>query len=464
MQPIRAVTTSGEEILLSDAAVAGLRASLKGELLRAEDPGYDEGRALWNALHDRRPAAIVRCAGAGDAVAAMNFARTHRIAVAVRGGGHNVAGTGSCDGGIQLDLSRMKGIRIEPSGNTATVEPGVTWAEFDREAQAFGLATTGGICSQAGVAGVTLGGGFGWLMRKHGLALDNLLALEVVTADGEIRRASASENPDLFFGLRGSQSNLGIVTLLEFRLHAVGPTVLAGMVLHPLDGGKDVLRFYRDFTRTAPEELSTWAALLTAPDGSRMAAILACYAGDLNEGEGAVAPLRAFGPPAMDMLQPMPYVQAQSLIDQSFPHGRFNYWKSSLLNALSDEAIDALVDGYGRVLSPYSSVLIEHLGGAVNRVRPDETAFPHRTAAYDAVIMPMWTNAAESEANIGWADEMWQALQPSSTGGVYVNYVGSEGDGRIEAAYGTNFARLTALKSKYDPGNLLCWNQNIKPR
>jgi len=464
VQTIRAVTTPGQEIILSDAEVTRLRDSLQGELLRAEDSGYDEGRALWNALHDRRPALIVRCAGAGDAVAAVNFARTHRIPVAVRSGGHNVGGTGSCNGGIQLDLSRMKGIHIDPDSQTASVEPGVTWGEFDRQAQEFGLATTGGTCSQTGVAGVTLGGGFGWLMRKHGLAVDNLLALEVVTADGELRRASESENPDLFFGLRGTQSNLGIVTLLEFRLHAVGPTVLAGMVLHPLARGKEVLRFYRDFTATAPEELSTWAALLSAPDGSGMAAILACHAGDPNEGERAVAPLRAFGPPVMDMLQPMPYVQAQTLFDESFPRGRYNYWKSSLLDALGDEAIDALVEGYGRVLSPYSSVLIEHLGGAVSRVRPDETAFAHRTAAYDAVIMPMWTSASESEANIGWADDLWRALQPCSSGGVYVNYLGSEGEARIEAAYGTNFARLTALKSKYDPGNLLCSNQNIKPR
>ncbi len=266
------------------------------------------------------------------------------------------------------------------------------------------------------------------------------------------------------FGLRGSHSNLGIVTALEYRLHPVGPIVLAGMVLHPIERGKDVLRFYRDYTSVAPEELSAWAALLKSPDGHPMVAILACYIGPAEAGEQVVKPLREFGPPVMDLLKPMPYVSAQSMIDESFPHGRFNYWKSNLLIALSDEVIDTLVDGYRDAMSPYSSVLIEHLGGAVSRVAQEETAFPHRTAPYDVVIMPMWTTAAESESHIRWADDLWRAIQPFSSGGVYVNYLSNEGEERVRAAYGANFPRLVTLKNKYDPTNLFCCNQNIKPR
>lgn len=446
-----------------DSEIEQLRTALQGGVLTPAAAGYDEARSLWNAAHDKRPAVIVQCAAASDVVAAVNFARAHQVPLAVRGGGHNIAGSGSCDQGIQLDMSRMKGITVDPDSRTARVEPGATWGEFDAQAQTFGLATTGGISSQVGVAGVTLGGGFGWLMRKHGLALDNVLSMDVVTADGQLRRASATENPDLFFGLRGSHSNLGIVTAFHFRLHPVGPTVLAGMVLHPLERGKQALRFYRDFTSGASDDLSVWAALLKSPDGQPMVALVACYVGPLEAAEKVVAPLRAFGPPVMDMLQPMPYVQAQAMVDQGYPHGRFNYWKASLLNALSDEVIDALVDGFRDAASPYTSVLIEHLGGAMSRVAPDATAFPHRQAPYDVVIMPMWTQEAESASHIRWADQLWHALQPFSSGGVYVNYLGTEGPDRVRAAYGANFDRLQKLKNEYDPTNLFRCNQNIEP-
>lgn len=463
MEDLIAVTTAGAGTVLTQASLEALRRCLRGELLLAADAGYDRARSLWNAMHDKRPALIVRCAGAADVVSAVNFARVHRIPVAVRSGGHNVSGSGACNGGLMLDMSMMKRMQVDPELRTARVEPGLTWGEFDRETQTLALATTGGICSQTGVAGVTLGGGFGWLMRKHGLALDNLLSMEVVTADGQLRIASATENPDLFFGLRGSHSNLGIVTSLEYRLHPVGPTVLSGMVLHPLDRAGEVLRFYREYTSQAPDELSAWAALLTSPDGHPMVAILACYIGPVEEGERVVQPLRAFGPPVFDTLQPMLYVKAQSLIDEAFPHGRFNHWKSSLLHALSDEVIDSLVAGYRAANSPYSSILIEHLGGAMSRVATDETAFPHRTAPYDVVIMPMWTAAAESEPHIRWADDLWQSIQPFATGGVYVNYLSNEGEDRVKAAYGTSYSRLVTLKNKYDPMNLFCCNQNIRP-
>jgi FAD/FMN-containing dehydrogenase len=463
MPELKAISAAGKEITLAQTSIASLRRSVRGDILTRGDDRYHEARSLWNALYEKMPALIVRCADRADIMTAIDFARAENLPVAVRSGGHNVAGSGACNGGITLDLSGMKVLTIDSNARTARAEPGLTWGEFDRQVQAFGLATTGGICSQTGIGGVTLGGGFGWLMRKHGLALDNILSMDVVTPDGRLRRVNAEENSDLFFGIRGSHSNLAIVTAFEYRLHRVGPTVLAGMVLHPLERGKEVLRFYRDYTSGAPEELSAWAALLTMPNGPSMVAILACFVGSPEAGEHAVEPLRAFGPPVADTIEPMPYVRAQSMIDDAFPKGRLNYWKSGLLSALSDEVIDIVVAGFERAASPYSSVLIEHIGGAVSRVGAGETAFPHRTAQYDLVIMPMWSDRAESDTHMTWADELWQAVQPFSSGGVYVNYLSSEGEERIRAAYGANYPRLLALKNKYDSLNLFCSNQNVRP-
>ena len=418
---------------------------------------------FWNGLIDRHPAVIVRCVAVPDVIASVNFARSNNLPVSVRSGGHNVAGNAVCEGGVMLDLFQMRGIRVDSANRTVRAEPGLTWGEFDRDTQGFGLATTGGICSETGIAGVTRGGGFGWLMRKHGLALDNLLSVDIVSADGQLRKASATENADLFFGVRGAHSNFGVATSLEYRLHPVGPTVLAGMVVHPLEKGKEVLKFYREYNGKMPEEMSAWAALLTTPDGHTVVAILACYIGQIEPGEEVLRPLRDFGPPMADMIQPMPYVKSQSLVDETFPRGRCNYWKSNLLRELSDEAIGRLVDGFGKVTSPYSSVLMEQLGGAVSRVGKDETAFNHRASPYDLVIMPMWTDPSESQKHIRWADELWKEMQPFSSGGVYVNYLGDEGEDRVKAAYGTNYERLVALKNKYDPQNLFRLNQNIKP-
>ncbi len=463
MADLKAITTTGADTILKGTVVEELRGSLRGELVCPSDTGYNEARSLWNAMFDKRPALIVRCAEVSDIISAVNFARTHSIPVAVRGGGHNVAGNGACDGGLMLDMSRLKSVHVDPVSRTARAEPGLTWGEFDRETQAFGLATTGGICSETGIAGVTLGGGYGWLMRKYGLALDNLISLDIVSADGQLRTASATENADLFFGVRGTHSNFGVVTSLEYRLHPVGPMVISGLVLHPLEKAGEVLRFYREYTSQAPEEMSAWAALLTSPDGHPMVAIVVCYIGPIEAGEQVARPLKEFGPPVMDMIQPMPYVKAQSLMDEAFPRGRYNYWKSNLLRELNDDAIDTLVEGFSNVASPYSSVLIEHLGGAVSRVGKQETAFSHRDAPYDLVIMPMWADPAESDQHIRWADELWQAMQPFSSGGVYVNYLSNEGEERIKSAYGTNYERLVALKNKYDPMNLFSFNQNIKP-
>ena len=449
--------------VLGEAAVQDLKKQLRGELLRPGDGGYDAARRVWNGMVDKRPALIVRCAGVADVINSVNFARTNNPLVSVRGGSHNVAGNAVCDGGLMIDLSRMKSIRVDPVSRSARAEPGLSWGEFDRETQAFGLATTGGICSETGIAGVTLGGGFGWLMRKHGLALDNLVSVDVVSADGQLRKVSPTENADLFFGVRGAHSNFGVVTSLEYRLHPVGPTVLAGMVLHPLEKAREVLKFYREYNSKKPDEMSAWAALLTSPDGHPMVAILTCYIGPIEAGEKVMRPLKEFGPPVADVIQPMPYVKSQSLIDESFPRGRHNYWKSNLLREISDDMIDRLVGGFRGVTSPYSSVLIEQLGGAVSRVSKDETAFNHRGSPYDLVIMAMWSDPAESETHIRWADELWRAMQPFSSGGVYVNYLGNEGEGRVKAAYGTNYERLVSLKNKYDPMNLFRFNQNIRP-
>jgi FAD/FMN-containing dehydrogenase len=449
--------------VLGEAAVQDLKKQLRGELLRPGDGGYDAARRVWNGMIDKRPALIARCAGVADVINSVNFTRAHNLLASVRGGGHNVAGNAVCDGGIMLDLSRMKSVRVDPVSRTARAEPGLVWGEFDRETQAFGLATAGGICSETGIAGLTLGGGYGWLMRKYGLALDNLVSVDVVGADGQLRKASSTENADLFFGVRGAHSNFGVVTSLEYRLHPVGPTVLAGMVLHPLEKAREALKFYHEYTDKTPDEMSAWAVLLTSLDGHPMLAILACHIGPVEAGEKVVQPLKEFGPPVADMIQPMPYVKFQSLLDESFPRGRYNYWKSNLLRELNGDAIDRLVEGFKGVTSPYSSVLIEQLGGAVSRVRKDETAFNHRTSPYDLVIMPMWTDPAGSEKHIRWADELWRAMQPFSSGGVYVNYLGNEGEERVKAAYGTNYERLVTLKNKFDPMNLFRFNQNIRP-
>lgn len=464
MEDIQATTVTGAATVLPGTAVEDLHEKLQGALLQDGDAEYDSRRAVWNALIDRRPALIAQCASVSDVVSAVDFARSHALPVSVRGGGHNIAGSAVCDNGLMLDLSLLKEIRVDAETCTAWVQPGVTWGELDRETQAFGLATTGGICSETGVAGVALGGGFGWLMRKHGLALDNLLSLEMVTADGQLRKVSPAENAELFSCVRGAQSNFGVATGLEFQLHSVGPEVLAGMVMHPLARGKGVLKFYRDYTSKAPDEMSAWAAIMTSPDGEPVVAILACYVGALDAAQKVMAPLKKFGQPIADMIQPMPYVNAQSMIDEAFPKGRLNHWKSNLLKGLSDGTIDALLEGFKDTDSPFSSILIEHLGGAMARVGTEETAFGTRDALYDCVVMAAWTEPSESDGHIAWADRLWQATRLDATGAGYVNYLGNEGEERVRAAYGANYDRLAKLKAKYDPDNLFCVNQNIKPQ
>jgi FAD/FMN-containing dehydrogenase len=453
------VTAGG--LALDEMAIQGFAAGFHGELFRPGDGGFDDARRVWNGMIDRTPALIARCAGVADVVAAVNFAREQQLLVAVRGGGHNVSGNAVCDRGLVIDLSRMRGIRVDPARRTARVEGGATWGDLDREAQAFGLATTGGIISTTGVGGLTLGGGVGWLVRKHGLACDNLLSVDVVTADGRLVTASDAEHADLFWGIRGGGGNFGVVTSLEFRLHPVGP-VLGGMVLHPREAAPAVLRFYREFTQRAPEELTTYCGLLTAPDGVPVVALIACYSGSPEEGERVLRPLREFGSPVADLIGPMPYRQMQGLLDAGFPKGLRNYWKGNFLRELPDEAIDRIVARAAEMASPLSAVVLEYYGGAASRVDEGATAFPHRRAMYDLVIIAQWADPAEDERHAAWARETAAALEPYASG-VYVNLLGTEGDERVRAAYGANYERLATLKARYDPANLFRMNQNIRP-
>jgi FAD/FMN-containing dehydrogenase len=451
---------------LADETIDAFAAGLRGRLLGPGDGDYDTARTVWNAMIDRRPALIAQCAGVADVIAAVGFAREHGLPVAVRGGGHNVAGTAVADGALVVDLSPMKGIRVDPAARTVRAQGGVTWAELDAETQAFGLATTGGTISATGIAGLTLGGGLGWLMRCHGLACDNLLSADVVTADGRFLTASATENADLFWGLRGGGGNFGVVTSLEFRLHEFGPTLIAGPLFHPLPSAKEALRAYRDLAPTLPDAVTCHVAVLTSPEGAQLAALLPAYVGPIEEGEAALAPIRAIGSPAADLVGPIPYRALQQMFDAAFPAGRRNYWKSGFLRDLDDGAIDALIDGYARVPSPYGALFLEHYGGQAGRVPADATAFPHRSAPFNLIVLAAWDDPAHDEANVAWARDLWAAMQPYAADGVYVNYLSDarqEGENRIGAAYGPNYDRLAALKRTYDPTNLFRSNQNITP-
>jgi FAD/FMN-containing dehydrogenase len=452
---------------VSDSDIEQFAASLRGHLLRPGTHDYDRARRIWNAMIDRNPALIVRCAGAADVVRSVNFARYHGLQLSVRGGGHNVSGNAVCDGGLMIDLSSMKGIRVEPARLTARAEAGCTWRDLDHETQAFGLATTGGLIPTTGIAGLTLGGGLGWLMRKHGLSCDNLLSIDMITADGRLVTANATENPELFWAARGGGGNFGVVTSFEYRVHAVGQ-VLGGMVAHSLDRARDALKFLREFAPSAPDNLSTMAAFVTGPDGSKLLAVFVCYSGPLAEGERVLQPLRAFGPPLADDIAAMPYIRLQLLLEPGFPPGQQNFWKSSFLRHLSDDAIDILIDGFRKVPSPTSAMAIEQLGGAVGRVKDDATAFAHRSALFNLLIVGIWPDPADNRKHIQWVRELWDAMQAHSTGGVYVNYLGGtadEGSDRVRAAYGGDkYKRLLALKRKYDPDNLFRLNQNIDPK
>ncbi|HUJ10823.1 MAG TPA: FAD-binding oxidoreductase [Verrucomicrobiae bacterium] len=450
--------------MIPQATVQNFRESLRGQSFCPGESGYDAARIIPNAMIDRRPAIIARCAGAADVITCTRFAREHDVVVSVRGGGHSVAGKSVCDGGLMIDLSAMKGMRVDPRNRTARAEAGLKLGEFDRETQAFGLATTLGVVPTTGISGLTLGGGFGNLLAKYGLALDNLIGVDVVTADGQLLTANAQENEDLFWGVRGSSGNLGVVTSLEYRLHDVGP-VLGGAVLHPVAKTKEVLHFCREFAPTLPDEVVIQGGAFTAPDGTPVFGVAACYCGtSLSEGEKVLEPLRKFGPPVADLISVMSYVQMQSFFEPFFPPGRHTYTKSNFLRALSDEAIETMAEWAGKSPSPYTfAPFFEHWHGAVSRVGVSDTAFPHRQHSWNLLAWSMWTDASDSEGNIRWTRQCWEAMQPFLVPGSYVNYVSDEGEASARAAYGPNYDRLADLKAKYDPTNFFRMNHNIVP-
>ncbi len=440
-----------------------LRQALRGVVIVPGDAEYEAARRVWNAMIDRRPAAIARCRDAADVVAAVDYARANRLPLAVRGGGHNVAGRGTCDDGLVIDFCEMRAIRVDPAARTARAEPGLRWEEFDRETQKFGLATTGGTVGDTGIAGLTLGGGFGWLGGVHGMTVDNLLGADVVLASGKQVHASAREHADLFWALGGGGGNFGIVTAFEYRLHPVGPMIVGGMVLHPFERATEVLRFYRDVLRDAPDALTVAAVLLTAPDGHKAVALAAAYTGTVEDGERALAPIKAFGPPVLDMMGPLPYLGQQAMLSNAMPPNHLNYWKADFVGEVSDGVIEAAVTAYAEVRSPLSSILLFPIHGAAARVAPEATAYPHRSGVHMG-LYALWNDPGDNAANIAWVRRAWTAMQPFAPGGVYVNELGEdEGQDRVRLAYGPNYERLALVKRQYDPDNLLCLNANILP-
>ena len=454
------------------AALDSLAREIRGALIRPGDPVYDEQRKIWNGSIDRHPGLIVRCAGVADVITAVRFARAHELLVAVRAGGHSFPGLSVCDGGMVIDLGLMKGVRVDPEARTVRVQAGVLLGELDRETQAFGLATPAGIVTHTGVAGLTLGGGIGWIMRKYGLTIDSLIAVDLVTADGELVRASENENPDLFWGVRGGGGNFGIVTEFEFRLHRLGPEVFAGPVFWTIEDAPKLLRFYRDWLADCPDELMTIVVIRRAPDlpfvprdlvGKHVVAVTACYAGPVDQGERVIRPLKTFGTPVVDLCGPKPYLAQQSMFDRSYPHGWWYYVRSCDVAALNDDVVDIAVDFGSRIVSPVTALGLWQMGGAVSRVGDDETAFHGRNAGFTFNINGNSTRAPGFDAERQWARDSWAALAPFHTS-VYVNFLMEEGEERIRQAYGaTKYDRLKTLKRKYDPDNLFRLNQNISP-
>lgn len=463
MADVIATTASGGEAILGEAMVTAFGSRLRGELLRPEHRAYEGARRVWNGMIDKRPALIVRCADVNDVVSAVRLAREQDLLVSVRGGGHNIAGKSMCDGGLVIDLSPMNRVEVDPAGRTARVEGGALLGDLDRETQAFGLATTAGVVTHTGVGGLTLGGGVGRLARKHGLACDNVLAVELVTAAGAVLNASAAENADLFWGLRGGGGNFGIVTAFHFRLHPVGPQVLGGKVLYPLQQARAALEFYLRFSRTAADELSADAIFLTSPAGERVLAVSVCYAGPIAEGERVLQPLRRFGTPLLDDIAPLPYREVQAAADAFFPTGLRFYWKSHFIRDMDRELVEASVDHFARSPSPQSLLVFQQFGGRVGGVARSDTAFWHRDVQWDNFAVSVWTDPAETAPHLAWVRQWWDSTRRFSLGGEYINNLGDEGNDRVRAAYGGNYERLVGLKQKYDPGNFFRLNANIRP-
>ncbi len=461
-------------ISLGDTSFEAFRADFRGELIRPGDEAYDWARRVFNGMIDRRPALIARPIGAADVIAAVKLARESGLPLAIRCGGHNIAGNGVCDDGLMIDLSRMKGVRVDPAARTARANAGVLWGEFDRETQLFGLATPGGRVTTTGLGGFTLGGGYGWISPKFGLTCDNLLSADVVTADGRLVTASERENADLFWGLRGGSGNFGVVTSYEYRLHPLGPLVLGGLLLHPIDRGQEVARAYREYVELAPDELATALAVLMAPpapfvpahlQGKPVFGMVVLYAGAVEEAEAVVAPLRRLGPPAVDLVGPMPYTAFQALLDHGAPWGLQVYSRGLHLQGLSDGAIATFLE-YGAEIaatSPWSQMVLFRHGGAVSRVPDEATAFCHRGTAYMAHPIAAWQDPADADRHLDWVRRFSAAMRPFATG-VYLNLEADEGADKVRANFGAEkYAKLAALKAQWDPQNLFRLNQNIRP-
>ena len=465
--------TVGERDVIGEATLGELETTLRGQLVRPADPDYDQARAIWNAAHDRRPALVIRCAGTADVMRAVEFARSEGLEVAVRGGAHSVAGFSTSDGGVVIDTSPMQGIRVDPPGRRAIAQPGLSWSAFDHETQAFGLAVTGGLVSSTGIAGFTLGGGIGWLLRKCGLTCDNLLSADVVTADGQLVTASEQEHPELFWALRGGGGNFGVVTSLEYRLHPVGPLVFAGPVFYSAADTAGVLRGWRDLTATMPDELTTVANILVAPPvpflpqavhGQPVLGLLGVYAGSVEDGERAAQPLRSLAEPVADLMGPMPYTAMQSLLDPLWPAGAHNYFTGVMLQQLTDETIDTLLAQHAAGRAPVRELHLHHGGGAMSRVPADATAFAHRDPAYILNIIARSPDREGFQEHAGWARATHKAMDPWSTGGGYVNFTSEPGQDKVQASYPPDtYARLLDVKDRYDPTNLFRLNQNIHP-
>jgi FAD/FMN-containing dehydrogenase len=455
-----------------DAAIGALRGRIRGSLLTANDPGYDEARRIWNASVDRRPAAILRALGAADVIQAVRFAKEHHLSLAVRGGGHNIAGNAVCDDGLMLDLSLMKSVRVNPSTQRAIVEPGATLGDVDRETQAFSLVVPTGINSTTGIAGLTLGGGFGWTTRKFGMTIDNLVSVDLVTAEGMLVHASNSENPDLFWAVRGGGGNFGVVTAFEFALHKLDPQVMSGLLVHPLDQATALLKSYRRLVAEAPDELTCWAVMRKAPPlpfipkewhGREVLVLALCYAGDMAAGETAVAPFRALGKPIADAVGPHPFVGWQAAFDPLLTPGARNYWKSHDFVGLSDAAIETVVEAAGRLPGDECEIFIAHVGGAMAKVKPDATAYPQRQSHFIMNVHTRWRDQSQDDRCVEWARKLSAATAPHAAGSVYVNFMPEDETDRVELAYGANYRRLAGIKRRYDPDNLFRLNQNIRP-
>lgn len=463
MRELCALTLAGTETVIAGSTVEAFNNSLQGALLCADDAGYEPARQVWNGMINKRPALIARCTGVADVVQAITFARTHDLLVAISGGKHNAAGHATCDGGLMIDLSPMKGIRVDAARRRVHAQGGVLWGEFDRETQVYGLATTGGTVNDTGIAGLTLGGGIGWLMGTYGLSCDNLVSADLVTADGKAITASATEHPDLFWALRGGGGNFGVVTSFEYQLHPVAQ-MLAGMVIYPRSQARDVLRAHRDFSQSAPDEAVTIAAMMTAPDGAPVIAIPMSYNGPLADGERVLAPLRRLGTPLLDDVGPKSYVAVQNILDPAaFPHGMARYWKSSFLKDPGDNVLDLAFEYAEQMASPHSVLLLYLMHGAASRVPTEATAFGLRDTLWNLDVIGQWMEAASAEQHIRWVRDCWGALEPHATGGVYVNHLGADEPERVRAAYGKNYERLVQAKQQYDPTNFFRLNQNIRP-